>query len=50
MKKERIVFLDYLRVFAIIAVIILHVVANDWYGLKVREFNWNVLNVYDSIR
>ena len=49
MKKERIIYLDYLRFFAIVAVIVLHVTAEKWYETDVRSLEWNVLNLYDSL-
>lgn len=49
MKKERTVYFDYLRFFAIIAVIILHAASQDWGGLEGRSFVWNVFNIYDGI-
>lgn len=49
MKKDRVVYFDYLRFFAIIAVIILHVASQEWEGLDGRGFVWNVFNAYDSI-
>lgn len=48
MKKERIVYLDYLRFFAILAVILLHVAAEGWYELNVESLEWNVRNLYNS--
>ena len=47
--KKRLVYLDYLRVFATLAVMILHVSSRNWYKLDVNSFDWKVLNVYDSI-
>jgi len=49
MKKERVVYFDYLRVAATIAVVVIHVAAQNWNKLNSRSFEWNVLNVYDSI-
>ncbi|MGN0517655.1 MAG: acyltransferase [Acutalibacteraceae bacterium] len=49
MKKDRIVYLDYLRLFAIIAVIILHVAALNWSNLNGRSLEWNVFNFYDGV-
>lgn len=39
MNKERIVYFDYLRVFAIMAVVVLHVSALNWNDLSVRSFS-----------
>ena len=49
MKKERIIYLDVLRVLAIFAVILLHVSALKWNNTDVSSFNWQVYNIYDSI-
>lgn len=49
MKKERVIYLDYLRVFAIFAVITLHVAAKHWDAVDVNGFDWQVFNCYDSI-
>ena len=49
MKKERIVYFDYLRVFATVAVVILHAAAQNWYFADPSGLDWNILNFYDSI-
>lgn len=49
MNKDRIVYLDYLRVFATIAVIILHVASINWYVCDVHGVEWKILNFFDSI-
>ena len=46
---NRIVYYDYLRVFASFAVIIIHVSAQNWYTSDVNGFPWKVFNFYDSI-
>lgn len=48
-EKTRIEYLDFLRVFATIAVIIIHAVSKKWYSLDVHGYDWQVLNVYDSM-
>lgn len=48
-KKERIVYLDYLRVFALLSVILLHVSAQFWHDADVNSHVWRVFNIYDSI-
>ncbi len=47
-KSCRIVYFDYLRVFATFAVIILHISAQNWYSANVNGFEWHVFNVFDS--
>ena len=37
--------LDYLRVFASISIILLHVVAQDWYSFEVTSTAWNFYNM-----
>lgn len=49
MKRERIVYFDYLRVAATIAVVILHAAAQNWGEFGGRSLEWNILNFYDSI-
>ena len=48
-KTNRVPYLDYLRVFAMMAVICIHVSANKWYSTPVTEINWHIFNFYDSI-
>ena len=49
MKKQRVVYYDYLRVFAIIAVIVIHVSAQEWSDFSGRSYEWQVFNVYNAI-
>lgn len=42
-------YLDYLRVFATLAVIMLHLAAQKWYNCDVNGAEWRVLNFYNSI-
>lgn len=46
---NRTVYFDYLRVFAIFAVIILHISASNWHTTDVNGFEWQVFNFFDSI-
>ncbi len=50
-RKEdtRLIYLDYLRVFATIAVICIHVSGLNWSSTDVNSFAWQVYNFYDSI-
>ncbi|MDD5016713.1 MAG: acyltransferase family protein [Eubacteriales bacterium] len=48
-QTTRIVYIDLLRIVACMAVIMLHVSADNWYSLDPASFNWQVLNAYDSI-
>lgn len=45
---DRKAYLDYLRVFASIAVIFIHVSAQNWYGADIHGVDWQIFNVWDS--
>ena len=45
-EQSRAICLDFLRVAAIFAVMILHVAANKWYSTDVHSYEWNILNFY----
>lgn len=47
--KERIVYMDLLRIAAAGGVIMLHTAASRWYAAPVRSFHWQVMNIYDSL-
>ena len=47
--NKRIVFIDYLRIFAILIVILLHVSAQNWYKTNVNGLEWQTFNFFDSI-
>ncbi len=47
--KNRTIYMDLLRIFSALAVILTHVSAQYWYDLPTHSYTWNVLNVYDSI-
>lgn len=46
---ERILYLDYLRVFACLAVILLHVASSNFGNADVNGADWKVFNLFDSI-
>lgn len=48
-KENRIVYFDYLRFFAIIAVMLLHISGSSWNSIDVKSFAWQTFNVFDSI-
>lgn len=48
MKRERVYYMDYLRVLAATAVIMIHVAAQDLAGLTGRSLDWHILNVFNS--
>ena len=47
-KTNRIIYFDYLRIFAIFAVMILHISAQNWYTTDVSSFEWQVFNFFNS--
>lgn len=47
--KQRTIYFDYLRVIAIISVIVLHVSAQNWNALSVSSIAWNICNFYDAM-
>ena len=49
MLKYRYIYIDYLRVFAMIAVVMLHVASQGWYDIDVRSVNWNLHNFWNGI-
>ena len=49
MERKRIAYLDSLRVVAILAVIMIHVAAQNWYSQDVNSAAWKAFNFYDSI-
>lgn len=48
-KKERIIFLDLLRVTAIFCVMMIHALTSQFDEAEVAGVNWNILNIYDSL-
>ena len=48
MENKRIIYFDYLRVFAILAVIFIHVAGQNWYDSDIKSFEWNIFNIFDS--
>ena len=47
--NKRIVYADLLRIIATFAVIVLHVSASKWSDTPVKDFNWQIYNLYDSL-
>ena len=48
-KENRIVYFDYLRFFAIIAVMLLHISGASWNNIDVKSFAWQIFNIFDGI-
>lgn len=46
---ERTVYFDYLRVFATLAIMVLHIAGQKWNVVDVNSQEWAVFNFYDSI-
>ncbi len=47
-KNNRIIFLDYLRILATIAIIMIHVSAQNIYTTNIHTYTWHIFNIYDS--
>ena len=46
---RRILYLDYLRILATLAVILLHISAQNWREVGVNTYQWQIFNFCDSI-
>lgn len=49
MQKKKILYLDILRIFASIAVITIHVAAQNWNAFEVNTFEWGAFNFFNSM-
>ena len=49
MKQNRYAYMDYLRFFAVIAVVAIHVSGQNWYLTNFKMLEWNICNVFNSI-
>lgn len=47
--KKRTIYVDVLRIVAMLMVVIIHVSASSWHGSDVRSFEWKTFNVFDSM-
>ena len=47
--NNRILYFDYLRILASLAVMIIHISAQNWYSTSVTSFQWQTFNFFDSI-
>lgn len=47
--NDRVVYFDYLRVFATISVIVLHIVAKHWYDSEISGYEWNILSIINGM-
>ena len=48
-ETSRTIYFDYLRVFASIAIMLLHISSDQWAEVDVNSSQWQTLNVYNSI-
>lgn len=46
--KGHIFYFDFLRIISTVAVIILHVAAQNWATVDISSFEWKVFNIFDS--
>ena len=46
---KRYIYFDFLRIFAMIAVVLIHVAAENWYNTDAKSITWNIYNAFDSI-
>lgn len=49
MQKKKILYLDILRILATLAVITIHVAAQNWNNFTVDTYEWGAFNVFDSL-
>ena len=49
MKQQRYVYMDYLRFFAVIAIIFIHISGQNWYLSDFAMLEWNICNVFNGI-
>ena len=47
--RTRIFYIDFLRIISTFGIIILHVSALKWNTTPVTSFNWQIMNLYDSL-
>lgn len=49
MEKQRVIYLDILRILACLAVIFIHVGGQHWMALDIHSVEWNVYNAYRAV-
>lgn len=47
--NNRVIYVDYLKVFASFAVVVLHVSSQNWYSCDVNTFEWQIFNIFDGL-
>ena len=48
-KEDRIIYLDLLRIFLTVTVVILHIAAQNWHDATVPSIEWTSFNLWDSL-
>lgn len=48
-KKDKDYNIQLLRIIGAFLVVVIHVSSYHWYDFSYKSFNWNILNIYDSI-
>lgn len=48
-KKERVIYLDIIRIFSCFCVIVLHVSSSYWQDTSIQSISWHIFNFYDSM-
>ena len=46
--NKRILYFDYLRLFAALGVVIIHVAGSNWYGIDIGSGNWQIFTLINS--
>lgn len=46
---KRTIYVDVLRIVAMLMVVVIHVSASNWHGSDVQSFEWKTFNVFDSM-
>ena len=49
MDRQHIYYFDFLRILAACSVVIIHIVAQNWYNPNATSFQWHCFNVCDSL-
>ena len=49
-EPKRLFYYDYLRIFAALSVVVLHISASKWFSTEISTFEWHVMNVFDGLQ
>ena len=47
--KNRLIYMDILRIIACFSVVMLHTAAQFWYTLPIDQLEWKIANSYDAV-